>query len=152
MLSSRLRMLVPLVAGLLTPLALGLAPPLNAPKVKARPFRFPKPHGKAELKYVNGVPVLTVAGTPDEIGTAVGTLALKPARRVLTYPKGLLDYFSAGFLWKTALAKGKEMAGHFPAGFRTEWTPAPGPPATLSIWSLPATPCSTSRRWCCVRP
>jgi hypothetical protein len=42
-------------------------------------FRFPEAkHGKGELKYVNSVPVLTVAGTPEEMGTQIGVLALKP--------------------------------------------------------------------------
>jgi hypothetical protein len=50
----------------------------------AEPFRFPEAReGKAELKYVNGVPVLTAGGTPEEIGRAVGALAVKPGARVL---------------------------------------------------------------------
>src|SRR5436190_561589 len=56
------------------------------------PFRFPEakcPHG--ELKYINGIPVLTVDGTPDEIGTAVGLLALKPGKRMARYPEDILD-------------------------------------------------------------
>jgi hypothetical protein len=43
------------------------------------PFRFPEAkHGKGELKYVNGLPVLRVAGTPAEVGGQIGVLALKP--------------------------------------------------------------------------
>jgi len=40
-------------------------------------FRFPEGRlgSKAQLVYHNGLPVLTVAGTPEEIGTAVGALA-----------------------------------------------------------------------------
>ena len=38
---------------------------------------------KAELKYQNGVPVLVVSGTPEEIGRAVGALGVKPAARVV---------------------------------------------------------------------
>jgi predicted choloylglycine hydrolase len=119
--SSRLRLLAPLAAILLTPFVFGLAPPEVAVKAKAKPFRYPEgKQGKAELKYVNGIPVLTVEGTPEEIGTAVGTLALKPARRVLDYPEGLLKYFSAGVLWKTAVKKGEEMVRRFPACYRQE--------------------------------
>jgi hypothetical protein len=54
---------------------------VSAPSTAKEPFRFPEgKHGKGELKYVNGVPVLTVEGTPEEIGEAVGVLALKPAK------------------------------------------------------------------------
>jgi hypothetical protein len=48
------------------------------------PFRFPEAkQGKGELKYVNGVPVLMVEGTPEEIGKQVGILAIKPAPQIL---------------------------------------------------------------------
>src|SRR4051794_4972732 len=40
-------------------------------------------HGKGELRYVNGVPVLVVEGTPDEIGEQFGELAMKPAKKPL---------------------------------------------------------------------
>jgi isopenicillin-N N-acyltransferase like protein len=52
-----------------------------AARTDARPlFRYPEArHGKGELKYVQGIPVLTLAGTPEEIGTQMGLLALKPA-------------------------------------------------------------------------
>jgi WD40 repeat protein len=43
------------------------------------PFRYPEgKHGKGELKYINDLPVLTVAGTPEEIGEQIGVLAVKP--------------------------------------------------------------------------
>src|SRR5205807_6387216 len=33
------------------------------------PFRFPEAsHGKGKLQYINDLPVLTVEGTPEEIG------------------------------------------------------------------------------------
>jgi len=37
--------------------------------VVAKPFRFRRPsHGKGELKYINGLPVVSLVGTPEEIG------------------------------------------------------------------------------------
>ncbi len=36
--------------------------------------------GSSELKYMNGIPVLTLAGTPSEMGKAYGALAAEPAR------------------------------------------------------------------------
>jgi hypothetical protein len=50
----------------------------------AEPFRFPEAkHGKGEMRYINGLPVLTVAGPPEEMGEQIGVLALKPARAIL---------------------------------------------------------------------
>jgi hypothetical protein len=42
-------------------------------------FRFTEAkHGKGELKYRHDVPILVVAGTPEEIGEQIGVLAIKP--------------------------------------------------------------------------
>jgi hypothetical protein len=57
---------------------------LAAPAARCKePFRFPEAkHGKGELKYINGIPVLTVAGTPEEMGEAAGVLAVKPVKHL----------------------------------------------------------------------
>jgi hypothetical protein len=85
------------------------------------PFRFPEacgPHGK--LKYVNGLPVLTVAGTPEEIGTAVGLLALRPGKRMAGYPDDVLREFYLSVLrWPLVLA-GRQMVKQFPPEYRWE--------------------------------
>lgn len=87
----------------------------------AEPFRYPeKKHGTGELRYINDIPVLTVSGTPEQMGDAVGVLAVKPAPKALDYPRGLMNYFSAGFLWNIALSQGREMVRHFPADYRAE--------------------------------
>jgi isopenicillin-N N-acyltransferase-like protein len=54
---------------------------LFAPQTRADgPFRYPEAtHGKGQLKYINGVPVLLLRGTPEEVGEQLGVLALKPA-------------------------------------------------------------------------
>ena len=98
----RSRLLLSLCAGLVLLYAITVC--------RAEPFRFPeKRHGKGELRYLNKIPVLTVEGTPEEIGEQVGVLALRPAARVLDYPRGLLDQFSAGGLWGLAIKQGKAM-------------------------------------------
>jgi len=57
------------------------------------PFRFPEAkHGKGELRYIDGIPVLTLAGTPEEIGEQMGTLT-KPALEPLA--KKLDDFIDA---------------------------------------------------------
>jgi predicted choloylglycine hydrolase len=88
----------------------------------AEPFRFPADrHGKTgELKYVNGVPVLVVSGSPEEMGTAVGALALKPAPKVIGYPRDLLQRFKLDKLWGVFVSGGKGMFKHFPADYQKE--------------------------------
>ncbi len=95
---------------------------LAGPVRAAEPFRYPAgklPDG-AELKYVNGLPVLTVAGSPNEIGAAVGVLALKPDARILSYPRDLLKADRIDLAWPLFVFGGKGMLKHFPADYRTE--------------------------------
>jgi hypothetical protein len=88
----------------------------------APPFRFPAARGaaSAELRYLNGLPVLTVAGTPEEMGAAVGALALKPGRRVLDYPRDLLRVLSIDRAWAFFIGTGKGMYKRFPADYKRE--------------------------------
>lgn len=60
-------------------------------------FRYPEgKHGAGELRYVNGIPVLSVAGSPEEIGEQVAVLGVKPARRLLAYPRDFLKAATDG--------------------------------------------------------
>jgi len=85
-------------------------------------FRFPE--GKlgttAELRHVRGVPVLLVSGTPREIGQSVGQLALKPARRMLSYPRDLLHALRVDLLWGFFLTGSKRLYGQFPDDYKAE--------------------------------
>ena len=84
-------------------------------------FRYPAgKHGGAELRYVDSIPVLTVAGTPAEMGEAVGALALKPGARLLEYPRDLLKQRSVDLLWNTFLGSGRKMYKQFPAPYQEE--------------------------------
>jgi hypothetical protein len=65
--------------------------------------RFPEAKsGKGELKYVNEIPVLTVEGTPEEIGTQFGELALKPAKKPLL---GRVDSYMKQIGWQDQFPK-----------------------------------------------
>jgi len=87
----------------------------------ADPFKYPEgKQGTGELKYIEGIPVLVVSGTPEEMGTAVGALALKPGARVLSYPKALLEEFKAGLFWPGVVKQGKEMFKAFPEPYQKE--------------------------------
>jgi len=111
---SRHIMMAAVCAGLLD---FALSPLLGADP----PFRYPeRRHGKAELKYVNGIPVLTVEGTPEEIGTGAGVLALQPGRRMADYPKDLLGEFGLSQLHWPLLLAGRQMMQQFPPDYRTE--------------------------------
>src|SRR5947209_15558270 len=83
------------------PLAALLVLAALAPAARAdKPFRYPEGrHGKGELRYVHGLPVLSVAGTPDEIGEQVGVLALRPARSLEKVFKDFLKYQNADKAW-----------------------------------------------------
>jgi isopenicillin-N N-acyltransferase-like protein len=90
--------------------------------VRPKPlFRFPEGrHGEAELRYVDGVPLLTVQGTPEEIGEAVGVLALRPGRRMADYPLDLLRTFWLRPLRWPMLQVGRWLARRFPTDYRRE--------------------------------
>src|SRR5262249_23703497 len=84
-------------------------------------FRFPEAkHGKGELKYVNGPPVLIVEGTPEEMGEQVGVLALKPAARVVNVLKDFLKMRRLDSAWPLLAAIGNGMVPQFPPDHRKE--------------------------------
>ena len=85
------------------------------------PFRYPTGRlGNAEMRYINDLPVLTVGGSPQEIGTAVGALALKPGRRILPFTRELLKAEHSEGAWPLFVRVGKGMVTHFPADYRVE--------------------------------
>src|SRR5262245_62936613 len=86
-----------------------------------KPFRYPEgKHGKGELKYVNGIPVLTVEGTPEEIGEQVGTLAVKPAKALENYVKEFVKRHNAGQLWPLVVRSCEAMVKRMPEDHRKE--------------------------------
>jgi hypothetical protein len=72
------------------------------------------------MQYINGLPVLTVDGSPQEIGSAVGLLSLKPGNRMAMYPDDILRNFHLTLLRGTLLSAGQAMVKRFPEDFRTE--------------------------------
>jgi predicted choloylglycine hydrolase len=88
----------------------------------AEPFRFPeKEQGKGKLTYTrDGLPVLVVQGSPDEIGEQVATLAVKPAETILGYPRDLLKRFGADAAYPLLATAGESMLDQFPADYRKE--------------------------------
>jgi len=80
---------------------------------------------KGHLKYVSGVPVLTLQGTPEEIGTQFGELALKPATKPLL---GRVDSYMKQMGWEKQFPTMVKFAGFvfqaFPKNNRDEMTAA----------------------------
>ena len=57
----------------------------------AEPFRYQAgEHGKGKLTYVNGIPVLVLEGSPNEMGEQTGVLAARQAKPLFDFPR---DYF-----------------------------------------------------------
>ena len=99
---------------------------LAAPVMGADERRYPEAkHGNGELKYVNGIPVLVVEGTPQEIGEQVGVLSIKPAKAPLI---DKLDSYMKKSGWESAYPVMLRAAGFlmpmFPEATRQEITAA----------------------------
>jgi hypothetical protein len=89
--------------------------------LRAEPFKYQEgKHGKGQLKYINGLPVLMVEGTPEEIGEQTGTLTGKSVQRLLTFPKLYIEQFGYAAAWKALVRVGKSMEPNFPADQRKE--------------------------------
>ena len=81
----------------------------------ADPFRYPEGrHGKGQLRYINDVPVLTVAGSPKEIGEQVGILAVKPAAELLGQAKKYITELGWGRVYPVMLKMASTFAPQIP--------------------------------------
>jgi isopenicillin-N N-acyltransferase like protein len=88
----------------------------------AEPFRYPEAkHGKGELKYVNGVPVLLLAGTPEEIGEQMGVLGLKPAAGAISVFKDLLKREKLDVLFPLLVRFAQTQLAKYPDAYRREF-------------------------------
>ena len=90
------------------------------------PFRFPAGrHGRGEIAYHDGVPVLRVAGSPEEIGEQLAVLSVRPAPRLLDFPEDLIRFrfksrLLARLLARRATAIGGRLLARFPEAPRRE--------------------------------
>jgi hypothetical protein len=85
------------------------------------PFRYTEAkRAPAELRYINGLPVLFLSGTPEEIGEQTATLAAKPATKLFNYPREFLRLYRVDSTWPLFVAVGRSMAAQFPADYRRE--------------------------------
>src|SRR5688572_14247253 len=90
------------------------------------PFRFSAArHDRGELMYHDGVPVLRVAGTAEEIGRQLAVLSVRPAPRLLGFPEDLLQHrfksrSLARLLARRATVVGGRLLNQFPDEPRRE--------------------------------
>lgn len=77
-------------------------------------------HGRAELKYRNGLPVLRVAGTPEEIGEQVAALTAEPMKRLLEYPRQSFRKLAGEAAWPRLIVLSNSMLPQFPGDYRRE--------------------------------
>jgi isopenicillin-N N-acyltransferase like protein len=92
------------------------APAFAAEQSKFTPAKIPN----AELRFVDGIPLATVSGTPEEIGEQLGTLFKKPIAELMAKR----DEVSRGFGFKqppgVALRMGRLLQPLFPDNQRRE--------------------------------
>jgi hypothetical protein len=76
--------------------------------------------GAGELKHVNGIPVLIVEGTPEEIGKQMAALTARPAKKLLDFPKELAKKEGAEAAWPILIALARSMEPQFPPDYVKE--------------------------------
>lgn len=76
--------------------------------------------GKAELKIINGLPVLVVRGTPEEMGRQQAALLGTAAKELIDYPKDLLRLIRQEGQWPRVVAAGLAMTPYFPPSHLAE--------------------------------
>jgi len=90
-------------------------------KASAREQLFqPYKHGLGELRYIGGLPVVQLEGTPQEIGEQHAALLAKPAVAVLKYPKKLFVESGAEKVWPMAVGVSKRLLNQAPQRYRIE--------------------------------
>jgi predicted choloylglycine hydrolase len=75
---------------------------------------------KGELKFIQGLPVLVVEGTPQEIGRQKAALTGQAAKAIADYPQKLLRTFRCERRWPTIVADGRSLFKQAPADHREE--------------------------------
>jgi len=110
-------------------LLFGAAPAVRAgeePAVPALVSAADKPafvegrHEGGELRYINGLPVLCVAGTPEEIGRQKAALTHQAIDRLAEYPRKLLERSSRKEKYPKYVEAAKTVARQIPADHRRE--------------------------------
>jgi isopenicillin-N N-acyltransferase-like protein len=76
--------------------------------------------GNGELKYINGLPVLVIEGTPEEMGRQQAALTREAAPRILEYPQRLLGLIGLKDRWAKFLERGRSLVPQIPGDHLAE--------------------------------
>jgi isopenicillin-N N-acyltransferase like protein len=110
-------------------LALVLLP--QSAVLASEPFRYPEAvHGRGELKYISGIPVVIVQGAPAEMGEQLGALAFKPAKPLTDIADDFIEDRGWQQAYSFVLKTGRVRLPFFPAHHVEELTAA----AAASGW------------------
>jgi hypothetical protein len=87
----------------------------------AEPFRFvAAKQGPAELKLIEGLPVIIATGTPDEMGQQIGALSAPALQSLFAHQKDIAHGFGLSQSKPLWTAAGSVMLPRFPVNQRTE--------------------------------
>jgi len=91
------------------------------PRAEAQaPFRYPAGTGAlGQIQYHDNIPVIVVEGNSTERGKQIANV-LKPAQRLLNYPKDCFKKLRIEFAWGSILEVAKSMVKNFPPEYRQE--------------------------------
>jgi isopenicillin-N N-acyltransferase-like protein len=85
-----------------------------------RPFKEGRADG-GQLLYINDLPVMTVAGTPEEIGRQSAALTDDVVRKLVDYPKQFLKLTNRGEKrWQKLLDMSQSLKPQIPRDYRDE--------------------------------
>ncbi len=88
--------------------------------VAEQPFREARAEG-GELKIIQGIPVLFLAGDPEEMGRQQGALLVEPLRPLCGLPKAIVEREAwGGAAWPVIVGMGRGAMQRVPDRFRRE--------------------------------
>ena len=89
--------------------------------VAGEPFHYREAQsGSGRLQYLAGLPVLSVAGTPEAMGQQEATLTGDAARSLLKFPRDLLRMVGQDGQWPKFVDKAEQLLRQSPQDYRTE--------------------------------
>lgn len=92
----------------------------TADEFPAKPFQEATFEG-GELKFVEGIPVLFLQGTPEEMGRQHGTLALADIRRAVGLPKQIMGIAGINGVWSRMVLLAQAAREKLPPRYQREF-------------------------------
>ncbi len=103
------------------PFSILLVAIVAVPAAAQETFHYPEArHGKGELKYIHGLPVLMLEGTPAEIGEQEGVLAVKAAAPLLAGKDAMIRSYHLETVYPALLRLAGLLAWQLPKDHLTE--------------------------------